>query len=35
MTLALPLNRNNSIKIYGSGSVYTSAGSDFKLIGVV
>ncbi len=35
ITLALPLNRNNSIKIYGSSSVYTSAGSDFKLVGFV
>ena len=35
VTLALPVNRNNSIKLYASSSVYTSAGSDYNLVGIV
>jgi hypothetical protein len=34
-TLALPVNRNNSIKLFASSSVHTSAGSDFNLVGIV
>jgi len=33
-TLALPLGRRESIKIYGSDGVYTRAGSNFLLIGI-
>jgi len=34
-TLALPVNRNNSIKLYASSSVHTSVGSDIDLLGIV
>ena len=34
-TLAVPVNRNNSIKLYGSTSVHTSAGTKFDLVGIV
>ena len=34
-TLALPVNRNNSIKLFASSSVHTSAGSDFNLVGIL
>jgi hypothetical protein len=34
-TLALPVNRNNSIKLYASSGVYTSTGSDYNLVGIV
>jgi hypothetical protein len=34
-TLALPVNRNNSIKLFGSTSVHTSAGTGFDLAGIV
>jgi len=34
-TLALPVNRNNSIKLYASGSVHTSSGTDYNLLGIV
>jgi hypothetical protein len=34
-TFALPVNRNNSIKLFGSSSVSTSMGSDFNLVGIV
>jgi hypothetical protein len=34
-TLALPVNRNNSIKLYASSSVHTRSGSDYKLAGMV
>jgi hypothetical protein len=33
-TLALPVNRNNSIKFFASTGVHTSTGSDFKLVGI-
>jgi len=33
-TLALPVNRNNSIKLYGSTGVSTRSGSDYNLGGV-
>ena len=35
LTLALPVNRNNSIKLYASSSVYTTTGIDFNLLGIV
>jgi hypothetical protein len=35
LTLALPVNRNNSIKLYGSTGIYTSAGTDFNMVGIV
>lgn len=34
-TFALPVNRNNSVKLYGSTSLHTSAGKDFNLLGVL
>lgn len=34
-TLAVPVNRNNSIKLYGSTSVHTSTGRNFDLVGLV
>jgi hypothetical protein len=33
-TLALPVNRNNSVKLYTSTSIYTRAGSDYTLGGI-
>lgn len=33
-TLALPVNRNNSIKIFASTSVHTSTGTDFDMVGI-
>ena len=33
-TLALPVNRNNSIKFFGSKSLHTSVGNDFDMIGI-
>ena len=33
-TLALPVNRNNSVKLYTSTSIHTRAGSDFTLGGI-
>jgi hypothetical protein len=34
-TLALPVNRNNSIKLFASSSLHTSAGTQFDLVGIV
>jgi hypothetical protein len=34
-TLALPVNRNNSIKLYTSTAVHTTAGGDYDLIGIL
>ena len=34
-TLSVPVNRNNSIKLFTSSSVHTTAGSDFNLFGIV
>jgi len=34
-TLALPMNRNNSIKLFASSSIHTSAGTGFDLFGIV
>jgi hypothetical protein len=34
-TLALPVNRNNSIKLYASSSLHTSLGTDYTLVGIV
>jgi hypothetical protein len=34
-TLALPVNRHNSLKLYGSTGISTSTGSDFDLVGIV
>ena len=34
-TLALPVNRNNSIKLYASSGASTRTGSDFDLVGIV
>jgi len=33
-TMAFPINRRNSIKIYGSTGVYTRTGTNFNLIGI-
>ena len=35
LTLTLPVNRYNSVKLYGSTSVYTKTGTEFDLVGVV
>lgn len=35
VTLALPVTRKNSIKLYASTGVYTSAGTNFTLVGIV
>lgn len=34
-TLALPVNRNNSVKLYASTPVHTTAGGDFDLLGIL
>lgn len=34
-TLALPVNRNNSVKLYASTAIYTHSGNDYNLGGVV
>ena len=34
LTVVLPVNRFNSVKFYGSTAVRTSAGTDFKAVGV-
>jgi len=33
-TLALPINRQHSIKLYGSTSIYSRIGSDFEIVGI-
>ena len=35
ITLALPVNRNNSLKLYASTAVHTTVGNDYDLLGVV
>jgi hypothetical protein len=35
VTLALPVNRSNSVKLYASGGAYTRAVSDYDLFGIV
>jgi len=35
VTLALPVNRNNSIKLYASTGIHTTVGNDFDLLGIV
>ena len=35
LALILPINRYNSVKLYGSTGVYTKTGTDFDLVGVV
>ncbi len=35
LTLTLPVNRYNSVKLYGSTGVYTKTGTDFDLVGIV
>lgn len=34
-TLALPVNRNNSIKLYASTGVHTTVGNDYDLVGAL
>ncbi len=34
LTLALPINRYNSVKLYGSTNLYTKTGADTDLVGV-
>jgi hypothetical protein len=34
-TLALPVNRRNSIKLFASRSLHTGAGTDFDLVGII
>ena len=33
-TLALPINKNNSIKLYASTGIYTSVGGDYDMVGI-
>ena len=35
VTLALPVNRYNSVKLYASSPIHTTAGGDFDLLGVL
>jgi len=35
VTIALPVNRNNSLKLYASTGIHTSAGNDFDLYGII
>lgn len=35
LTLAIPLNKNNSIKLYASNGLSTSTGGDYDLVGAV
>ena len=35
VTLALPINRYNSVKLYGSTNVYSKTGADLDLLGIV
>jgi hypothetical protein len=35
LTFTLPVNRYNSVKLYGSTGVYTKTGRDFDLLGIV
>jgi hypothetical protein len=35
LTLALPVNRNNSVKLFASTSLHTSVGRDYDLLGIV
>jgi hypothetical protein len=35
LTLALPVNRNNSIKLYANTGTHTSTGTDFDMVGIV
>ena len=35
LTLALPVNRNNSIKLYANTGIHTSTGTDFDMVGIV
>lgn len=34
-TFALPVNRNNSIKLFASAGIHTSIGSDVNLVGII
>ena len=34
LTIALPINRYNSVKLYGSTNVYTKIGTDFDVVGI-
>jgi hypothetical protein len=34
-TFVLPVNRNNSVKLYASSGISTSSGSDYDLIGII
>jgi len=35
VTLALPVNRNNSLKLYASTAIHTTVGNDFDLLGII
>jgi hypothetical protein len=35
ITLALPVNRYNSVKLYASAPIHTTAGGDFDLLGIL
>ena len=34
LTLALPVDRNNSIKLYASGGASTRTGTEFNVVGI-
>lgn len=34
LTVALPINRYNSVKLYGSTNIYTKTGTDFDVLGI-
>lgn len=35
VTLALPVNRNNSVKLYASSGIHTTVGNDYDLVGAL
>jgi hypothetical protein len=35
LTLSLPINRHNSVKLYGSTNVYVKTGTDADVLGIV
>ena len=35
VTIALPVNRNNSLKLYASTGVHTTVGNDYDMLGVI
>jgi hypothetical protein len=35
LTLALPIDRYNSVKLYGSTDMYSKTGTEFDIVGMV